>query len=416
MTGTVIARYFPVIVYRIPIYRQPFHVIRTMVAPLLICDFGTILVFRMRLLPPPHSNFNDRISALVTVLLALFAFLTYARSALPDVPVSTWMDTVIFQSIVMTCLGMLETFIAYETVHVLKPLSNTTGEDFTDETRRRLVSKGGSGGQSSVFDSDYEVFWPRGGESDWSGTDGAIWCHTTLRFLVFAVVIILWVSMGIRLYWRLHCFRLMVNVNADLLKTQSAEVKRKSTDFDPSTYDWPESTEFVTSVAANISRANDEDGHIRENIEQLMHRQPSNNGGIIGGIEHVIARRPSNGGGRRFLSSSSPALPAPGAAETKAEDQQQLRQPPSIKRQRSFGPGVLADPNEFSSPSMTTIPRLGGQGKLITQVQPFLAPIKLSTQPFTRTLDGAEQAKTDEIDDDSVGQIRLAASTEEDGA
>ena len=97
-TGTVIARYFPVIVYRIPIYRQPFHVIRTMVAPLLICDFGTILVFRMRLLPPPHSNYNDRISTLVTVLLALFAFLTYARSALPDVPVSTWMDTVIFQS------------------------------------------------------------------------------------------------------------------------------------------------------------------------------------------------------------------------------------------------------------------------------------------------------------------------------
>ena len=100
VTGTLIARYFPVVVYRIPIYRQPYNCVRTMVVPLLICNVGTLLVFRMRLLPPPHSNYNDRISALVTVLLALFAFLTFARSGLPDVPVSTWMDEIIFQSII----------------------------------------------------------------------------------------------------------------------------------------------------------------------------------------------------------------------------------------------------------------------------------------------------------------------------
>lgn len=107
MTGTLTSRYYPVVVYRIPTYRLPFQAIRTMVLPLLICDLSTVLVFRMRLLPPPHSNYNDRISALITVLLALFAFLSYARTALPDVPVSTWMDSVIFQSIVMTCLGMV---------------------------------------------------------------------------------------------------------------------------------------------------------------------------------------------------------------------------------------------------------------------------------------------------------------------
>ena len=380
-SGAVVARYFPVTVYRIPIYRQPFHVIRTMVAPLLICDFGTILVFRMRVLPPPHSNYNDRISTLVTVLLALFAFLTYARSALPDVPVSTWMDTVIFQSIVMTCLGMIETFIAYETAHVLKqPQSSdanatSAAEEVTDESRRRLVSKsGGSSTSQYTFDSDYEVFWPRGGEHEWLGTDAAIWCHTTLRFLVFAVVIMLWVSMAMKLYWRLYCFRLMVQVNDDLLSTQSNEVKRKATDFDPSAYDWPESTEFITSVAANISRANDEEG------------------GIIEGIEHLITR-PSNTGRHSFKTNPEPVLE--GGAQSATNERHQPK--PPLKRGRSAGPGMLADPNEFSSPSVI-MPRVGGQGKFASQ--PFTRPIK----------GGGDELKAGDIRDAFVG---LAATTEE---
>ena len=70
----------------------------------------------MRVLPPPHTGFNDRMAALVTILLALFAFLSYARTTLPDLPVSTWMDTMIFQSIFMTFTGLVDNVFAYETV------------------------------------------------------------------------------------------------------------------------------------------------------------------------------------------------------------------------------------------------------------------------------------------------------------
>jgi hypothetical protein len=147
-------------------------------------------------------------------------------------------------------------------VHVLEPsyFSNaTSGDDDSDDTRRRLVAKGSSGTSGVYVDSEYyEVFWPRGGTDDWAGTNGAIWCHTTLRFLVFAFEIMLLASMLMRLYWRLCCFRRMVQVNADLLTKQGGEEKRKSTDFDPSAYGWPETTEFTTSVAANIARANDD--------------------------------------------------------------------------------------------------------------------------------------------------------------
>ena len=44
--------------------------------------------------PPSHSSprYEERIGSLVTVLLALFAFLNFARATLPDVPIPTWLD------------------------------------------------------------------------------------------------------------------------------------------------------------------------------------------------------------------------------------------------------------------------------------------------------------------------------------
>jgi len=55
--------------------------------------------------------YNDRMNALVTILIALFAFLTFARSKLPDVPVTTIMDRFIFQSVAMTCMGIVQTVV-----------------------------------------------------------------------------------------------------------------------------------------------------------------------------------------------------------------------------------------------------------------------------------------------------------------
>lgn len=49
-------------------------------------------------MPTTQANYNDRLATLVTLILSLFAFLSYARTALPAVPVCTWMDSIIFKS------------------------------------------------------------------------------------------------------------------------------------------------------------------------------------------------------------------------------------------------------------------------------------------------------------------------------
>ena len=108
--------YYPAVVYRVPLLRHPFPVIRNMIIPLLITNFATISTFRMRVFPPPHEGFNERTATLVTILLALFAFLSAAHSALPDLPVNTFMDQVIFYSIIVTFFGLLDNMWAYETV------------------------------------------------------------------------------------------------------------------------------------------------------------------------------------------------------------------------------------------------------------------------------------------------------------
>jgi hypothetical protein len=322
----------------------------------------------------------------------------------------------------------LETFIAYETVHVLKTEtsgSNTTSwEEVTDETRRRLVSKSGGSSNYEVYGTGYEMFWPREGDRDWFGTNGAIWCHTTLRFLIFVVVIMLWASMAMKLYWRLYCFRLMVKVNADLLRSQPSEVKRKATDFDASAYNWPESIEFTTSVAVNISRANDEDGGIEGAFDGAVAAAAA----VGEGIEHFFARSSveRNRSSSSRIDSEGAETKAKVETKTEEQDQQLPLSPRSVKRERSFGPDVMIDPQE---PSMAS-PCFDGQGKVSPKQlggalpcspshSRFISPIKSPAQPFTsRTLEGAEEAKVLEIDsdDESVGQIRLAASTREDSA
>ena len=99
--------YYPAVVYRVPLLRHPFPVIRNMIIPLLITNFATIRTFRMRVFPPPHEGFNERTATLVTILLAFFAFLSAAHSALPDLPVNTFMDQVIFYSIIVTFFGIV---------------------------------------------------------------------------------------------------------------------------------------------------------------------------------------------------------------------------------------------------------------------------------------------------------------------
>ena len=78
----------------------------------MVTDVGILMTAFMSPL-----KFEERTGTLVTVLLALFAFLNFARSMLPDVPVATWLDKQIFRSVAMSLIGMLETLLSkYEYV------------------------------------------------------------------------------------------------------------------------------------------------------------------------------------------------------------------------------------------------------------------------------------------------------------
>ncbi len=133
--------YYPAVVYRVPLLRHPFPVIRNMIIPLLITNFATISTFRMRVFPPPHEGFNERTATLVTILLALFAFLSAAHSALPDLPVNTFMDQVIFYSIIVTFFGLLDNMWAYETVAWAALTIKDGSMNAYARRRRKLVGK-----------------------------------------------------------------------------------------------------------------------------------------------------------------------------------------------------------------------------------------------------------------------------------
>ena len=90
--------YSPLVEYKIPVFRHPGSAMRTMIFPLLVTNLGTmttLLVGYGDAFPygsqATEDAFNARVNALVTILIALFAFLTFARSKLPDVPVTTIM-------------------------------------------------------------------------------------------------------------------------------------------------------------------------------------------------------------------------------------------------------------------------------------------------------------------------------------
>jgi hypothetical protein len=142
--------YYPAVVYRVPLLRHPFPVIRNMIIPLLITNFATISTFRMRVFPPPHEGFNERTATLVTILLALFAFLSAAHSALPDLPVNTFMDQVIFYSIIVTFFGLLDNMWAYETVAWAALTIKDGSMNAYARRRRKLVGKE----EFDAFDKD----------------------------------------------------------------------------------------------------------------------------------------------------------------------------------------------------------------------------------------------------------------------
>lgn len=98
--------------FMIPMLRHPGAAMRSMVLPLLALNLGTLLTLFMN---DVGANYNDRLANLITLMVALFAFLGYARSEIPDVPTSTWIDRAILRSTLMAMAVMLESLFAFLT-------------------------------------------------------------------------------------------------------------------------------------------------------------------------------------------------------------------------------------------------------------------------------------------------------------
>ena len=118
-SGKKVFQYSPIVEYVIPVYRHPGAAMRTMVFPLVVTNLAVIasqLIGRGSYFEygsvESEEAFNYRIQALITILIALFAFLTYARAKLPDVPVTTVMDKCIFVSVASTAIGIAESVVA----------------------------------------------------------------------------------------------------------------------------------------------------------------------------------------------------------------------------------------------------------------------------------------------------------------
>lgn len=154
-------------------------------------------------------QYEERISTLVTVLLALFAFLTFARTSLPDVPISTWLDIQIFKSVLMCLLGMLETLLCkYEYV----------GSDLA------TLHLQGSYRQPAQ--------WTLSDEQPLS--TGTLASRIT-RMVLLGTLVLLMLQTCAQIALRMHTYEEARRGNARVVTT---ELKKRSTDFDESAYGW----------------------------------------------------------------------------------------------------------------------------------------------------------------------------------
>ena len=166
-----------------------------MVFPLIVTDVGILMTLFMS----PYK-YEERIGSLITVLLALFAFLNFARSALPDVPVSTWLDYQIFQSVTMSLLGMLETIIVKYEYGLAPEMAAKALNTF---------ELGGTGGSTAQL------------------------VARILRVCLVLTVIFLMLKTMMQIALRMHRYYQRVGASE---RATSGEMKKRSTDFDASDY------------------------------------------------------------------------------------------------------------------------------------------------------------------------------------
>lgn len=129
----------PSVQLTIPLTRHPGAALRSMVLPLLALNFGTLATMSMN---DSGTNFNDRLTNVITLMVALFAFLGYARASMPDVPSSTWVDRAVMRSCAMSIAVMCDSLFAAFTEPREQSSEVAIGDYF--EGYGRNEQKGGS--------------------------------------------------------------------------------------------------------------------------------------------------------------------------------------------------------------------------------------------------------------------------------
>jgi hypothetical protein len=164
-----------------------------------------VSIFMTMLMAP--TKYESRIDAQVTVLLALFAFLNFARSSMPDVPVSTWLDWQIFQSVSLTLLAMLEALLC----------------KYEYQSGLRL----GADGAADVPTPQ----WALGAAVELTP---AQYVSRVARLALLAAMALLSLSSVAQVVLRMQRYRRTLRASTALTR----EIKRRPIDFDPAAYGW----------------------------------------------------------------------------------------------------------------------------------------------------------------------------------
>jgi len=100
--------YYPRVYFLFSLYRHPNTYICTSIIPLFLLNLCAIAVLFI-----PRDSFSDRMSAIVTLLLALFAFFPVIRNDLPKVAFLTTLEYSVYQSIGIIFLILVESILQY---------------------------------------------------------------------------------------------------------------------------------------------------------------------------------------------------------------------------------------------------------------------------------------------------------------
>jgi len=98
--------YYPITSLYLKFYREPEYLIFSILLPILLLDLSLLAIF---VLGP--TDFSDKLSTVVTLLLAMFAFTFTVRQSIPSVPYLTALEKHIIVSIGILFFTLLEAVV-----------------------------------------------------------------------------------------------------------------------------------------------------------------------------------------------------------------------------------------------------------------------------------------------------------------